>query len=317
MKPLQCAPIVQDSPSLKGGKTKKKHGKHHQSSKKIKNKKLKNQAFSGTCYSREDLLRLVREWNILNHNNKIPTPTDKTDSQQIWTALKDKMQGACTTEYCWLEQLEKSSGTYKKNLEELKQNFRPEMPDEWHKKHTEWLSSLDIEKVLEQYDDEFPEFKFMGAVPIDFNKRITDGQCVSNNMCNFNLRKLKKQGKNKIGIVFNLDEHTQSGSHWIAMYMDLDRRDLGYWDSYAYEPPQEVKDFIERVQHQAKKYWKCQFREYINKTRHQYKNSECGMYCINFIVQLLEGQSYNDVFQNIIKDDDMNSYRTSYFNKDF
>jgi hypothetical protein len=316
MEPLQCAPIVQNG-KLTGGNTKK-----NKSNKKVllksKSKKLKHQAFNGTCYSREDLLRLVREWNILNHHNRIPTPTDKTDSQQIWNALKEKMQGSCTTEYCWLEQLEKTSGKTKKSITELKENFRPEMPDEWHKKHTEWLSSLDIEKVLEQYDDEFPEFKFMGAVPIDFNKRITDsGQCVSNNMCNFNIRKLKKQGKTKIGIVFNLDEHNKSGSHWIAMYLDLSRRDLGYWDSYAYQPPQEVKDFIERVQNQARKYWKCQFREYINTTRHQYKNSECGMYCINFIVQLLEGQSYNDVFQNIIKDDDMNSYRANYFNKDF
>lgn len=307
---LECAPIIQNN--LNNNKLSIKNIKKLNKNT-FKNKKLKYKAFDGTCYSYEDLLRLVREWNLLNHNNKIIIKKN-VDSKEIWNSLKEKMIN-CNSEYCWLDNIEKMSGK-KKSIEELKNNFRPEMPDEWHYKNTEWLSSLDIENVLFQYDDEFPEFKFMGAIPIDFNEKISEtGSCVSNNMCNFNLKKLKNQGKTKIGIVFNLDKHNESGSHWIAMYLDLNRKDLGYWDSYGYEPPNEVIEFINKVQNQSNKYWKCKFKEYINKTRHQYKNSECGMYCINFIVQLLEGNKYLKVFKNIINDDIMNSYREKYFNK--
>ena len=51
-----------------------------------------------------------------------------------------------------------------------------------------------------------------------------------------------------------------------------------------------------------------------NKIRHQFKNSECGVYSMNFIIRLLNGESFNAITQNITKDDDMNECRKVYFN---
>ena len=51
------------------------------------------------------------------------------------------------------------------------------------------------------------------------------------------------KGKKQIGVVFNLDKHTQSGSHWVAMHCNLDNPGLGeicYWDSYGIKPNPEV-----------------------------------------------------------------------------
>ena len=53
----------------------------------------------------------------------------------------------------------------------------------------------------------------------------------------------------------------------------------------------------------------------INKVRHQYKNSECGMYCIYFITSLLDGKTFETVVKNIIDDYTMNNKRNDFFNK--
>ena len=52
----------------------------------------------------------------------------------------------------------------------------------------------------------------------------------------------------------------------------------------------------------------------INNKRHQYKNSECGMYCIYFLTSLLEGKTFNNIIKNIVDDDTMNSKRQHFFN---
>ena len=35
------------------------------------------------------------------------------------------------------------------------------------------------------------------------------------------LKDLKKQGKLRIGFVFNLDPHDEPGLHWVAMHVDI------------------------------------------------------------------------------------------------
>jgi hypothetical protein len=37
-----------------------------------------------------------------------------------------------------------------------------------------------------------------------------------------NLDDLINEGKNKIGIIFNLDEHWQAGSHWVGLYIHIE-----------------------------------------------------------------------------------------------
>ena len=51
----------------------------------------------------------------------------------------------------------------------------------------------------------------------------------------------------------------------------------------------------------------------VNKVRHQFKNSECGVYSMNFIISLLEGKTFTEVTENIIKDDDMLKNRDVFY----
>jgi hypothetical protein len=57
-------------------------------------------------------------------------------------------------------------------------------PDEWDKNPTEWLSNYDINSIMKQYDQFYPEFTFIGSTTMDFDEKPTDydGDCVCNNM---------------------------------------------------------------------------------------------------------------------------------------
>jgi hypothetical protein len=100
------------------------------------------------------------------------------------------------------------------------------------------------------------------------------------------------------------------------MFIDLENMRIGFWDSYGFEPPVEVIALITRMQSQAKRYWNRPLDVVRNKKRHQYKTSECGMYCIYFISQLLEGNTFEQVYSNIIRDDQMNHKRAMFFSID-
>ena len=52
----------------------------------------------------------------------------------------------------------------------------------------------------------------------------------------------------------------------------------------------------------------------FNKTRHQYGNSECGMYCLYMIIQLLKRQSFKYLTGKRIVDKTVWNCRKKYFN---
>ena len=132
-------------------------------------------------------------------------------------------------------------------------------------------------------------------------------------LCKINLKNLNTDGINKLGVIFNLDKHTQSGSHWVAMFCSIPKKEIYYWDSYGMKPPKEVTTLMNRLKKQGNK-MDLNMKIKINNHRHQFKGSECGVYCINFIVNLLEGKTFNYITKKIINDDKMWSKRKTFFN---
>jgi hypothetical protein len=167
---------------------------------------------------------------------------------------------------------------------------------------------------MKQYEQTYKRFKFIGPVTMDFDSKLSFGHCVVDELCNLDMARLYKSGIKQLGIIFNLDKHNQSGSHWVALFCCLDRCGVYYWDSYGMEPSPEVLELMNRLKA------KCESMGYkiepkINKIRHQYKNSECGVYCLHFIIQLLKGKSFDHITKNIISDDQMLEYRNILYNK--
>ena len=50
-----------------------------------------------------------------------------------------------------------------------------------------------------------------------------------------------------------------------------------------------------------------------NQNRHQYKNSECGVYSLNFILRLLNGNTFDEITQTKVLDEEINECRDVYF----
>jgi hypothetical protein len=165
---------------------------------------------------------------------------------------------------------------------------RPKAPDSWITKPTEWLSSTDIDKVEKSFVKLFDGYKFLGCISIDFDLKSPTGKCLVNAICSLKLHDLYNQGTRQIGIVINTDVHTGPGQHWIAVFCDLrpelTRPRITYFDSYAQEPEEEIKLLMKRWRDQwklTKIHSKSMLTSY-NKLKHQFKDSECGMYCLYF-----------------------------------
>jgi hypothetical protein len=228
-------------------------------------------------------------------------------AKQLWQKLRDAMRRRykCETEYCLVETLPKEHKSLKESLLTF---FRPDKPDEWDKKATTWLDSFNIEDVMNQYEEAYPTFEFIGPVPIDFDAQNGAwGKCIVDELCKLNLRSAAKKGTQQIGIIFNLDKHDEPGSHWVCAFIDISRSSAYYFDSYGIAPPPEVKELLRRCKNQG-------IREiYYNDIRHQRKGSECGMYCLFVTICLIKGRSFYNVCKKVVDDDTMNSFRDILF----
>lgn len=253
-----------------------------------------------TCLPHEMLIRLRDAWNKRFPKHTISHAIRK--KEDLWAALRAHMQNQykCASEYCTIKQLGADS-----DKAEAKPYFRPEKPAAWAEKPDDWHDSISIERVLQQYEDAFPHFQFIGPVPIDFDAKLPGawGSCVVDELCSLDLAKLKSKGCKAVGIVFNLDPHDKPGSHWVCGYIDLAIMKAYYYDSYGYEPCAEIKRLLRRCKDQG-----CS--EIIwNDIRHQKKKSECGTYCIYIIISLLKGKTFSWLCKNRVDDDTMNAFR--------
>lgn len=264
-----------------------------------------------SCYSLNSLKKMATVYNRNNKKNKINVNLNR---KKIWLQLNNKLKKKkyCNNENesCWIDKV-----PYFKNInnDELKYfTFKPKMPSNWKRNMKEWLSTIDIENVMEQYEQKHNEFFFFGAVPIDFDKEYSLNRCIVDEICKISLEELIKDKLTKLGFVFNLDPHDKPGSHWVSMYADLEKMEVYYYDSYGIYPPKEVENLMFRMKEQAKSLNK-NMKLYYNDIRHQYKDSECGVYSMNFIIEFLNGKSFKRIIKRIINDDIMNKKRYDYF----
>ena len=261
-----------------------------------------------TCYTSDTLKKMKHLWNLRHPDATI----DETEDRDIWEALKDNMSDVCDSEKCWLRQKFVKHDLPK---ELIAYTFAPTAPKLWIKNPNEWLSSVDIEKVMHQYEKKHKDFEFIGPSPIDFDTRVEDGQCVWNELCAFDLKKQLVRKKTKIGFVFNTDPHYLSGSHWISLFVDLNKKTIFFFDSTGDDVPSEVLKLMERIVAQGREIG-IEMKTIINNKAHQKGDTECGMYCLHMIVSLLENKHTPKHFlTHRISDAEMETLRNVYFNQ--
>ena len=263
-----------------------------------------------TCYTVSSLFKLRDKWNVRHPYEKITT----NDPKKIHELLSNYLSDLCNKESCWLKQ----NHEFGQIDENFKDSFAPESPYEWKKNPNEWLSSIDIIKVMKQYEKAYKCFDFIGPSPIDFDKKKLYGQCVWEELCNFNLKQQIKQGKTKIGIIFNTDPHNLPGEHWISMFINIKKGKIFFFDSVGRTAPNEIKNFVEKIKKQGEQLVpRINFKYDENHpVEHQYGNTECGIYSIFFIVHMLEDKLTEHYLKtHLLKDKYMEKFRKIYYNK--
>ena len=291
-------------------KSRKKSRKRSQKKGFVKDRcapKISNEKLEFSCYTRNSLHKLKNLWNARHRDNMIKS----NNPLEIWQALKYAMVQTCNRESCWLKQKVFQEGL---TNDMSSYTFAPDPPKEWEEKPYEWLTSIEMMEVMKQYEKAYPCFEFMGPSPIDFDEHKMFGECVWEDICQFDLKNLMKRGKTKIGIIFNLDPHYLEGSHWISIFIDMTKRSIYYFDSYGEVAPKRVRRFVQKVQKQSKNLGPM-FAFYQNRRRHQYSISECGMYCLYVIIELLKGKNFKEMIKTRINDKEIKLLRISYFNK--
>lgn len=185
------------------------------------------------CYSKDILGKMILAWND-EHPDDIIEYDRSMKKYELWKKLKERLHG---DQWCWL------GYDMFSNIEGIEDFFKPIQP--FKDGLNTWLSTRDINDVMHQYEKLHPEFLFLGAVPIDFEQ-------LYNPVSNFDIRdKNIQNGKiKKIGMVFNTDPHDKGGTHWIAMFINVDKQYIKFFDSTGNPPPQEVNDLIEKIQQQ-------------------------------------------------------------------
>lgn len=261
-----------------------------------------------TCYTATALHKLRDGWNARHPDRRI----DTNDPRRIWEGLKYVMSTTCATEACWIRHQ-----CMKNDLDHgaLLGHFAPEAPAEWKDKPSEWLTTVDIQEVMRQWEKAHPRFAFLGPSPSDYGKRKLFDECVWEELCKFSLANYRRKGKTKIGVIFNLDPHYKPGSHWVALFIDIKKQAIYYFDSYAEGAPAAIMKFVHEVQKQGKRNG-TPFTFEQNKKRHQYSDSECGMYSMFFILRMLHGKTFESFQRYRVPDKAMRRLRKIYFNHD-
>lgn len=218
-------------------------------------------------------------------------------------------------DHCLLDKAPLSDGE-KKTLR--KTYLRPRQPRDWKKKPDMWLDNYNIIHVMKQYEEAYPWFHFLGVFPIDFSapdpyRKNGKIQCLNQELCELNLKEEYRRGVRGIGMVFNLDPHYKGGSHWVALYIELQSLEkpvVGFFDSYGYKTPPMIARFMRSLQLQAKE---CVLG--YNARRFQYGGSECGMFSIYFLICMIHGIPFEEFCRDALHDRSMLELRRVLFGR--
>ena len=255
-----------------------------------------------TCYDKNALIEIIAAYNQINVLDKIETRPKET-IESLWDKLDNKLSLKCNDEACW------GVVTNKNNL--VKSHFRPYKQPKWKINPRQWLDTNDINNVLSQYETHYDDFKYLGCIPMDFDTKLND-VCVDRTHCSFNLKAELDGNKKYFASVYNLEKHNESGSHWVATFINAPKKEVYFFDSTSNKPYREIVNFVDRIKQQSREIGP-EYKFKINTYAHQKENTECGVYCINFIENMINGVSFDDYIADVQGDDIMFQNRDKYF----
>ena len=131
----------------------------------------------GTCYNLQDLKDIAKEYNkSVNNKEKIKINQNKKD---LYDSILKANYGECgNNEFCWLKQ---NYMEINKDINKFLLKFRPEQPNTWKEDKNKWLNTFNLLDVMNQYQDKYKNFHFLGVHPSDFELKVLKWQLLSEN----------------------------------------------------------------------------------------------------------------------------------------
>ena len=260
---------------------------------------------------------------MINHNKNNFISNEMINSNNYDLLLEElKQKLKCKDDLCILNKsfLEKVH-----NKQIIYQRFKPEGP-----LNREWLSNWDIDNEMLRFQNYYNCLLYTGTVSIDFNqkkmfniyKNVFHHKSKYNRMPCFYFYTdkctVKENNENKINCIatiYNTAKRSEQGEHWIATFVkmiDDSTVKMYFFDSVGIKPPREINNFFKYLE--KKLFYKYKIEKKYNDVQHQYKNTECGVYCINFIDNMASNSNSFDAYISQKKsDDDMQKNRQIYF----
>jgi len=279
-----------------------------------------------TCFTKSNLIIIAQNLNNASHlNQQMQKIKLRSKKQELYKHIKKTIRtlyNADIHESQWLT-LNVLQQVKQNARNELNEVFRPAKPYSWNTNDKTWLNTYDILNVMIQYEKKYPSFKFLGVSAINYNDVLSENQCVTNTLCNINVKHLLQLQYSQIGVIFNLDKHDEPGSHWVCFYAGLspNLKNFGcyYIDSTGTDfIPREVEQLALTLTQQINHHYKDkkirkQFQFVKNKKQFQFKNSECGMFSMFFLIQFLKKCTFQQLINTNINDEKVHKFRNIYY----
>lgn len=232
-------------------------------------------------------------------NSAVKNPKDE---KTILENLKKKY--ACSDEICILKKADIPNA-----LEIINENFKPEGPANTF----EWLSNIDIDKVLTQIEKKYINKKFL-HIPyqmIDFEK-------TKSILGELDWPAKYNEGYRTFGTVVNTDTSQGRGIHWFAIFGSFQDSDkeftIEYFNSSGEPPYDEIMLWMKKSKHK----WQYAFEKpikdiIVTRIVNQIGDNQCGVYSLYYIISRLNDTKYMYFKHNKIGDKTMDLFRKYLF----
>lgn len=234
----------------------------------------------GTCFLDKELRVIAKNYNLsfLLQNKKQPIDL----SGNLYKQLSKELGSS------WHKHgIVKSSQKHFKYILD-KAAFKPCL----HDSRYAWLSTSDINVIMEQYMEFDPSFKYLGTYPSNILELV-------------DVSDLLKQSRNskKVSMILNFDSHTESGSHWVAIYIDKISKQIEYFDSIGSYPTKSMLKVLKFL------FKTLNFKAYDISRPFQREDGECGIYAIYYVLQRILGYTCKEITDLMVTDSGINKYR--------
>ena len=91
-------------------------------------------------------------------------------------------------------------------------------------------------------------------------------------------------------MVFNTDPHNKSGSHWISLFISIPKKLIYFFDSAGDACPPQIMKLVRRIIPQGQALNISFSFDQNHPMEHQYGNTECGMYVLYFLINMVLGR---------------------------